>query len=137
MGDTDFVFAGMAWLIVNALLLSLAGFGDFEFGLPTNPNPEPTETTESGEPATDSPLLRVARCLSLTQLIDGLCEPAKRVVQFVVGLVDIVLGFFGFLFDLITFQVPRLPGYANLIIVGPAGAAMGFVGLKTVRGAGG
>jgi len=137
MGDTGMVLAGTAWLIINALLLSLAGFGNYEFGLPADPNPEPTESTEAGEPATDSPLLRVARCFSLTQLVDGLCEPTKRIMQFIADLASIVLGFFGFLFDLLTFRVPEIPGWLNGIIIFPAGGALGFVALKTIRGAGG
>lgn len=137
MGDTDIVLSGVGWLIINALLLSLAGFGDFEFGLPADPNPDPGETTETGEPTTDSPLLRVARCFSLTQLVDGLCEPTKRVVQFIANLADFVLGFFGFLFDLLAFRIPEIPAWLNGIIVFPAGAALGFVALKTIRGAGG
>jgi hypothetical protein len=137
VGDTEIVLAGTGWLIINALLLSLAGFGNFEFGLPTDPNPEPTEDTEAGEPATDSPLLRVARCFSLTQLVDGLCEPTKRVIQFIADLASIVLGFFGFLFDLLTFNIPEIPGWLNGIIIFPTGGALGFVALKTIRGAGG
>lgn len=137
MGDTEIVLMGTGWLIINAILLSLSGFGNFEFGLPADPNPEPAEETEAGEPTTDSPLLRVARCFSLTQLVDGLCEPTKRVVQFIADLASIVLGFFGFLFDLLTFQVPEIPGFLNAIIVFPAGGALGFVALKTIRGAGG
>lgn len=137
MGDTGVVLAGTGWLIINALLLSLAGFGSFEFGLPADPNPAPTEETQMDEPATDSPLLRVARCFSLTQLVDGLCEPTLRIVQFIADLASIVLGFFGFLFDLLSFQVPEIPGWLNAIIVFPAGGALGFVALKTIRGAGG
>lgn len=137
MGDTGVVLAGTGWLIINALLLSLAGFGNFEFGLPADPNPAATEDTEAGEPDTDSPLLRVARCFSLTQLVDGLCEPTLRVVQFIADLASIVLGFFGFLFDLLTFNIPEIPAWLNGIIVFPAGGALGFVALKTIRGAGG
>ena len=77
------------------------------------------------------------RCFSLTQLVDGLCDPTKKVIDTIVNLVDFVLRFFGFLFDLLTFRIPEIPPVLNGIIVFPAGAACGFVALKTIRGAGG
>lgn len=73
-------------------------------------------------------------------LIEGTitgCSTPTKIVRFVTGIVDYALNLFGFLFQLLTFQIPRIPFIMNALIVLPPGIALGYIGLKTIRGAGG
>lgn len=164
MGDSAVVFTATGWLVINAVLLSLAGFGNTIFTLPANPY-----TTESGNVTATSESGTVDTVFCAAGVIAGAlvggtggallgfgvggiagaaiggaaagsllgCNAVQDTVVFLFGLVDVVLNFFGFLFELLAFQIPEIPIFLNALIVLPPGIALGFVALKTIRGAGG
>lgn len=159
VNDAQIVIGGLGWLIVNALLLALAGFGGAVFELPSSPY-----WAEGGGSSGVVGETSVVSCATLSAVgaatggaVGGLlgfgvggiagsifggallgsffgCGQVQRAVTFVLGLVDLVLNFFGFLFNLMVMNIPEIPKWLNAIIVLPPGAGLAYVGLKTIRG---
>lgn len=161
-GDAALALTGLSWLIVNSVLLALAGFGDVQYDMPSNPYRDEGLNVTTGQRTVN----RIV-CIGATAagaiaggaggallgfgvgavagaaiggaFIGSLigCEEVQQLALRAIGLVELIFDYFGFLFQLLLFSVPGIPGFVNLIIVGPPAAMLAFVGLKTIRGAGG
>lgn len=163
MGDTEVVLSSLGYLVVVTTLLALAGFGESNvFELPSNPYTI-TAASQNTTTGTVDTVLCAAGVLAGTITggaagallgfgVGGIagaalggtflgaflgCDKVQDTVIFIIGLGEIILNFFGFLFQLLIFQIPEIPSWLNAIIILPPGIALAFVALKTIRGAGG
>lgn len=72
----------------------------------------------------------------------GCTHTGTLVREFLVGIVDVIVQSFGFMFQLLGLAVPfgfgaPWDGLLNAIIIYPPGIVLGFIGYKSIRGVGG
>lgn len=164
MGDTEVVLTSMGYLVIVAVLLAMAGFAPATaIELPSNPyaaapaGQNQTTGTASTFWCVTGSIAGIAIGGTVGAVLGfgvggiagaafggfvagsliGGCQIVEDTVSFLIGLVDLVLNFFGFLFQLLFFQIPEIPPWLNAIIILPPGIACGFVALRTIRGTGG
>lgn len=131
MGDAEIVFGALGFFIIVGLLLGLSGLTGVSIEIPSSPT---AEVDESGD--VQGWVATTVECL-WTFYQDCSRSTVSRSFDAITDIVGFGLSALGFLFQLATFQLPEVPGVLNAIIVLPSAAALGFVGIKTIRGAGG
>lgn len=160
MGDSGTVLACMTWLIVTATLLGLAGFGTTTINVPSNPYEDSHASYSSSSTSnniwcilgvtagaaaggTGGFLLgfgvgAIVGATLVGSAVGSLaCSKVANTVRLITNLVDIAINYLGFLFQLLLFQMPRVPTWLNALIVLPPGLTLGYIGLKGIRGVGG
>lgn len=162
-GDTAIVLTSLTWLIANVFLLGIAGYAEFTIDVPASPYEDQAAVNET---TTTRIVNRVVCAVGVSAgaiaggagaallsggvgtivgatFVGGLvgsligCDKVQQIAKRVLDFAEIIFDYFGFLFQLLLFSVPGLPIWLNAIIVLPPGSALAFVGLKTIRGAGG
>lgn len=111
-------------------MLGLAGFTGDAFQIPTGP---PARTDAAGNPiGTDQGFVTaVVECV-FTLFGDCSRSTETRFFEIITDLLDFSLASLGFLFQLLTFDIPEIPGWLNALIVIPPAAALAYVAFKTL-----
>lgn len=130
MGDTEIVLTSIGYFFVISVLLGLAGFTGTSFQLPTAP---PTTTDSGGNPTgtTQGFVGAVVECV-FTLFGDCTRSTQTRFFTVITDLLDFMVASISFLFQLLTFQIPQIPGWLNAIIVIPPAAALAYVAFRTL-----
>lgn len=162
MGDSALVLTGIGWLFINAILLAFVpGVSTVTFETPQNPyrlsGGTNTTTTTFDTVLCSAAVIAGAVAGGAGGALLGFgiggiagaalggtfvgsligCSVVQDTVVLLFDLGSTILNFFGFLFQLLTFQIPGIPIWLNAIIVLPPASMLSFVALKTIRGAGG
>lgn len=129
MSDSRLVLGSIAFLVTTSVLLTLSGFGTFSYEAPSSPLEDETEEEVSfGGSVVKCVLSLFTSCGEIKQ---------TKVVRGISNVVNFASASVRFLFQLLSFQMPNIPAWLNALIVVPPASIMAFVGIKTIRGAGG
>lgn len=130
MGDTEIVLTSIGYFFITSVLLGLAGFTGDAFQLPSAP---PQRTDAGGNPVGTQQgfLVATIECI-FTIFSDCSRSTETRFFEIITDLLDFTLASISFLFQLLTFDIPQIPGWLNAIIVIPPAAALAYVAFKTL-----
>lgn len=127
MGDAQVVIGALGWLIIIAGLLGVSGLTSQTIELPSSPS------ADDDEAVNQSFTKATVECI-FTLFSDCSRQTESKLFGTISDLVAFSLSAVTFLFQLLTFQIPEIPGWLSFLIVGPPAAALAYVGLKFVRG---
>lgn len=125
--EADYVFGSLGFLLVTGTLLGLSGIAGDTVILPK----PPAEVSEDNPQALGTQFIE---CL-VTIYTDCDRDTSTKFFSTITNVLDFVVGYLAFFFQLLTFQLP-IPSWLNAVIVVPPASVLAYIGLRFARGGG-
>lgn len=125
--EADYVFGSLGFLLVTGTLLGLSGIAGDTVILPK----PPAEVSEDNPQALGAQFIE---CL-VTVYTDCDRDTSTQFFSTITNVLDFVVSYLAFFFQLLTFQLP-IPSWLNAVIVVPPASVLAYIGLRFARGGG-
>lgn len=129
------VLGTLGYFIIASVLLTTSGLAATQIQYPTGVGSDDPQASPKnfGQSVFDC----IINIVSITAA--GSCNAHVKSATYIAiaNVLDWAVGAVTFLFQLATFQLPNVPTFLQILIIGPPALVMGYIGIKFARGVGG